>query len=201
MSLTAHPAHVPPPNGRGRMILYAQNDKFSQFLLPSLCSRFIFMPSFNRYIAEKYTLKIDFNYQHFQWYSNSPVVKVHAPLRSNSGSVCVDACELLRTVLNCTHLINCINNTPLALRYDGTWVQVLKLVIRPQIVGVHSSVGPHTDTYMHTQWTHRECKQQDPSVIAIRSKKMLATCPQLLAFPKKSYIRTHWGCYCSVIGE
>jgi len=32
-------------------------------------------------------------------------------------------------------------------------VQVLKLVVGPQIVGVHSSLGPHTDTYTNAH-TH-----------------------------------------------
>ena len=52
MSLAAHPAHVPLPKCRGRMILYVQDAKFSQFLFPSLCSRFIVKPSFNRNIAK-----------------------------------------------------------------------------------------------------------------------------------------------------
>ena len=32
-------------------------------------------------------------------------------------------------------------------------MQVLKLVVGPQIVGVHSSLGPHTDTYTNAH-TH-----------------------------------------------
>jgi len=74
----AHPARAT-PNGRGPMIVYAQNANFSHFFLPRFtCINF--KHNFNRNMSN--TLKHDFyfNLQHYQWFSILPPVdKVNAP--------------------------------------------------------------------------------------------------------------------------